>query len=119
MGVVRDKFFLDRNSAVLVIIDVQERLCGAMDEAVLHRLTRNISILQEAAKELGIPVVATEQYVKGIGETIPVLKEKLADPALEKMTFSCCGEAPFPERLEGLGGKQVIVTGMEAHVCVL
>jgi nicotinamidase-related amidase len=119
MGDVREKFFLDRDNAVLVIIDVQERLCRAMDEAVLRKLTSNTSILQEAARELGIPVLVTEQYVKGIGETIPALKEKISEPAIEKMTFSCCGEAPFPERLKSLGRKQIIVTGMEAHVCVL
>lgn len=119
MGAIKEKFFLDRENAVLAVIDVQDKLCRAMDEAVLEKLTRNISILQEAARELGIPMVATEQYVKGIGETIPTLKEKLTDPALEKMTFSCCGEAPFPDRLRALGRKQVIVTGMEAHVCVL
>jgi nicotinamidase-related amidase len=119
MGAIKDRFFLDRKNSVLLVIDVQDKLCRAMDEKVLEKLTRNISILLEAAGELGLPVVATEQYVKGIGETIPPLKEKLSEPALEKMTFSCCGEAPFPERLASLGRKQVIVTGMEAHVCVL
>jgi nicotinamidase-related amidase len=119
MGLIKDKFFLDRYNAVLLVIDVQEKLCRAMDEKVLEKLTGNIAILQETARELGIPMVATEQYVKGIGETIRALKEKLTEPALEKMTFSCCGETPFPERLKALGKKQVIVTGMEAHVCVL
>jgi len=119
MGAIQEKHFLDRNNAVLVVIDVQDKLCRAMDEKVLERLTGNIAILQETAREMGIPMVATEQYVKGIGETLCILKEKLTDPALEKMTFSCCGEAPFPERLKALGRKQVIVTGMEAHVCVL
>jgi len=119
MGLIKDKFFLDRYNAVLLVIDVQEKLCRAMDEKVLEKLTGNIAILQETARELGIPMVATEQYVKGIGETICALKEKLTEPAIEKMTFSCCGESPFPERLKALGKKQVIVTGMEAHVCVL
>ncbi|HEX9024086.1 MAG TPA: hydrolase [Geobacteraceae bacterium] len=118
MGAIRDKFFLDRN-AVLVVVDVQERLCRAMDEKILEKLIANIVILQEAARELGLPMLATEQYVKGLGETLPVLKERLVEPAIGKMTFSCCGEAPFLERLKALGRKQVIVTGMEAHVCVL
>ena len=119
MGAIRDKFFLDRDNAVLVVIDVQDKLCRAMDEKVLEKLTTNISILQEAARELGLPMVATEQYVKGLGNTLCILKEKLTEPALEKMAFSCCGEASFPERLKALGRKQVVITGMEAHVCVL
>lgn len=116
---IKDKFILNRDNAVLVVIDVQEKLCRAMDEKVLERLVANTSILQEAAQELGIPVIATEQYVKGLGETLPPLKARLSDPAIEKMTFSCCGESPFPDRLKALGRKQVIVTGMETHVCVL
>ena len=118
MGVA-DKFMLDRSQAVLVVIDVQEKLCRAMDEKILERLTGNTVILQEAARELGLPMVATEQYVKGLGETLPVLKERLTDQALEKMTFSCCGDDAFVDRLKSLGRRQVIITGMETHVCVL
>ena len=119
MGQIKEKFFLDRDNAVLLVIDVQEKLCRAMDEKVLEKLTGNITILQESARELGVPILVTEQYVKGLGQTLCVLKEKLTAPALEKMAFSCCGEAPFPEKLKALVTKQVIVTGMEAHVCVL
>jgi isochorismate hydrolase len=119
MGLIKDKFFLDRDQAVLLVIDVQDKLCRAMDEKVLQKLTGNITILQESARELGVPMLATEQYVKGLGETLCILKEKLTEPALEKMAFSCCGEAPFPDKIRALGRKQVIVTGMEAHVCVL
>lgn len=116
---VRDKFLLNSDNAVLVVIDVQEKLCRAMSDKVLARLTANSSILLEAAKELGIPVIATVQYVKGLGETLPALKEKLEGVALEKMTFSCCGESSFPDKLKELGRNQIIVTGMETHVCVL
>jgi nicotinamidase-related amidase len=119
MGAIKEKFFLDRNNAVLVVIDVQDKLCRAMDEKELQKLTGNISILQDTARELGFPMMATEQYVKGLGDTLCILKEKLTEPALGKMAFSCCGEPPFPEKLKALGRKQVIVTGMEAHVCVL
>ena len=118
MGVM-DRFFLDRNQAVLVVVDVQEKLCVAMNQEVLAMLTKNVGILLEAAKVLGIPVVVTEQYVKGLGPTLPVLREKIDGQAYEKMTFSCCGDPAFLNRLAGLGRKQVIVTGMETHVCVL
>jgi isochorismate hydrolase len=116
---IKEKFFLDRNEAVLVVIDVQEKLCRAMDEQILERLTGNIGVLQEAAREMGIPVVATEQYVKGLGETLPAIREKLAGPALEKMTFSCYGDSAFLDRIKELQRPQAIVTGMETHVCVL
>jgi nicotinamidase-related amidase len=119
MGAIKEKFFLDKDNAVLVVIDVQEKLCKAMDHKILDRLTANVGILQEAAATLGLPVVATEQYVKGLGETLCILKDKLTDPALEKMTFSCCGDSAFLDRLKALGKKQVVVTGMETHVCVL
>lgn len=116
---IKDNFFLQKEQAVLVVIDVQEKLCRAMDEKILERLTGNITVLQEAAGEMGIPMVATEQYVKGLGETLPTIREKLAAPAMEKMTFSCCGDSAFLDRLKELNRRQVIITGMETHVCVL
>ena len=114
-----ERFFLDRNSAQLVVVDVQEKLCRAMDPQVLEKLTSNISILLDTAAELGLPAVATEQYVKGLGETVPALKEKISAPRLEKMTFSCCGGDGFLETLAASGRRQVILVGMETHVCVL
>ena len=117
---VKDRFFLDRDKAVLVVIDVQEKLCLAMDHKVLHRLTRNIGILLETAAELKLPVLVTEQYVKGLGATLPELKEKaVAAPCFEKMAFSSCGSPEFVDAVRATGRTQVIVTGMETHVCVL
>ncbi|HIJ82024.1 MAG TPA: hydrolase [Desulfuromonadales bacterium] len=117
---IRDKFFLERDKAVLVVIDVQEKLCVAMDEKVLRKLTRHIGILLESAAELNVPVLVTEQYVKGLGPTLTELKEKAsAAPCYEKMAFSCCGCSDFVDALRASGRSQVIITGMESHVCVL
>lgn len=117
---LKDRFFLERDKAVLVVIDVQEKLCVAMDEKVLRKLTKNIGILLESAAELNVPVLVTEQYVKGLGATLPELKEKAAEaPCYEKMSFSCCGSSEFVEKLKATGRTQVIITGMETHVCVL
>lgn len=118
MSIVRT-FILDRNEASLVIVDIQERLCRAMDQKILGRLVRNVGILQSAAGELGIPVIGTEQYVKGLGELLPEIRGELTAPPIEKQTFSCCGEPRFLSRLEELGRRQLIVVGMEAHICVL
>ncbi len=117
---IQNKFMLEPAKAVLVVIDVQEKLCAAMDENVLRQLTKNIGILLESANELAIPVVFTEQYVKGLGSTLPELKSRVpAATCYEKMTFSCCGNEAFVDQLEESGRTQVIVTGMETHVCVL
>lgn len=116
---VMEKFFLDRNSAALVVIDVQEKLCRAMDSVILSKLTGNIAILLETAEALTIPVLVTEQYTRGLGETVPELRQKLPVPAMEKMSFSCCGDQAFLDRLTDLQRPQVIITGMETHVCVL
>jgi nicotinamidase-related amidase len=117
---VKDNFFLDRDKALLVVIDVQEKLCVAMDHKVLGRLTRNIGILLETAAELKVPVLVTEQYVKGLGPTLPELKEKAAAaPCYEKMAFSCCGSSEFVAAVQASGRSQIIITGMETHVCVL
>src|ERR1035437_9202454 len=112
---IKDSFFLERDKAVLVVIDVQEKLCVAMDKHVLKQLVKNIGILLESAAELNIPVLVTEQYVKGLGATLPELKEKAAAaPCYEKMAFSSCGSSEFVDKLKETGRKQIVITGMES-----
>jgi len=107
--------------SVLVIVDLQERLAAAMVPAARADVIRNTRILMEAATRLGIPALVTEQYPKGLGPTVAQLFEKLpeATPRLEKTCFSCAGTESFSTALETTGRKQVILAGMEAHVCVL
>ncbi|MCL2760604.1 MAG: hydrolase [Desulfuromonadales bacterium] len=119
MSEIKTKFILDADRSVLVVVDVQEKLCKAMDEKVLEHLTNNIDILIQAAVELNIPVIFTEQYPKGLGETLEKFKKYLDEKPVEKTSFSCCGESCFPDKLRKTGRSQAIITGMEAHVCVL
>src|SRR5438045_6979733 len=105
---------------VVVVTDVQERLFGAMDAERRDEMVRNLKILLPAVRRLGIPVVVTEQYPKGLGRTLPELRVLLDDAAaLEKTAFSACGASGFAERLRELDASPVILTGIEAHVCVL
>lgn len=112
------KFWLDREQAVLIVIDVQAKLTPAMPPAVYARMRATTALLVEAAQLLGIPVVTTEQYPQGIGHTVPELAAACKDGVIEKTSFGCCGEPAFLAALAGLGRRQMIVTGMEAHVCV-
>lgn len=117
---VRTKFMLEPAQALLVVIDVQERLCAAMDQNGLHGLIRNAGILLECANELAVPVVFTEQYPKGLGATLGELRQRApAAPCHEKLTFSCCGSEAFVGQVKASGRTQIIVCGMETHVCVL
>ncbi|MFN7996757.1 MAG: isochorismatase family protein [Bryobacteraceae bacterium] len=98
--------------STLVVIDVQERLAAVMPAR--ERVVRATGILLEAAARLHIPVLVTEQYSKGLGATVPELADKLPEGSIriEKTTFSGCAALPLTH-------PQVILAGMEAHVCVL
>jgi nicotinamidase-related amidase len=105
---------LTRTSSMLCVVDVQERLVPAMldGELVVERCRR----LATAAGLLEVPTVVTEQYRKGLGPTVPALAE-LLPPPLEKMSFSCCGAEAFATAIpQGVG--QVVLCGLETHVCV-
>ncbi len=117
---IKSKFLLAPEKSLLLVIDVQEKLCAAMEQQVLRQLAKNAGILLESALELAIPVMFTEQYVKGLGATLGELRSKApAASCFEKMTFSCCGNEAFLNQLKASGRTQIIVCGMETHVCVL
>jgi len=112
-----DKFTLDRQETVLLVIDIQERLVPAMKHG--DKVIENTNILITIAKALRIPIMVTEQYSKGFGKTVPEVSGHLdgAD-TYEKITFSGCTTEVI-SALSQIGKKKVIITGMEAHVCVL
>jgi nicotinamidase-related amidase len=111
---------LTRERTILVVLDVQERLFHAMDADHREEVMRNIKVLAAAARRLTVPTVVTEQYPKGLGHTLEELKDALGPGVepIEKVTFSCDVE-PFRARLTAAGAQHVVLTGIEAHVCVL
>ncbi len=108
---------LRRQAAVLVLVDVQERLHAE----VVRRddVAANLVRLAGAAKILGLPVVVTEHAAKAFGPTIGSLRGALScyEP-LHKIVFSCFGSEEFAAKLGALGRKQVILAGFETHICV-
>ena len=112
---------LSREGTTLVIVDVQERLFPAMDADHREEVMRNIKILAAAARRLNLPVVATEQYPKGLGHTLRELRDALG-PEIQpvpKVSFSCWGVEEVRVRLGATRTRHVILAGIEAHVCVL
>jgi nicotinamidase-related amidase len=113
-----DKYVLDKEDSVLLIIDIQERLAVVMREK--DRVVGNTRHLIELAKMIGLPVVVTEQYPKGLGRTVPELQTAIPDgKPIEKLAFNCCGEPAFLSEIRRLDRKKVVVAGMETHICVL
>lgn len=107
-----------KENTTLLAIDIQERLFPHIFEYAV--LEKNVNILIRGMKILGIPALMTEQYPKGLGYTIPSVLESIGtiSPA-EKTTFSCCDDPEFMTRLAETGMKNVVIAGIEAHVCVL
>lgn len=107
--------------SVLVIIDIQTRLTSVMPMKVLARLQRNTGLLLRAAGALQVPVFATEQYPEGLGEMEPDIVRLLPEGSARyrKTCFSLGGVPQFMADLAAAGRRQVVLCGMEAHICVL
>jgi nicotinamidase-related amidase len=112
---------LDRARSQLLVVDVQDRLLPAMFEG--ERMVDRCAVLMQAAQRLGIPVTISEQYRKGLGATIGRLDNIKGDAAvLEKMHFSCAadpGIRDHVQRVSAAGRTQLVVCGIESHVCVM
>lgn len=109
---------IDQNDSLLIIIDVQEKLVNMLEKRTVEAKT---SILATTAKALEIPTIVTEQYPKGLGSTVELVKNNLPENALffEKTSFSACESEEVTDAIKRTGRKQVILCGIEAHICVL
>ncbi len=109
--------FLAVDNTVLVIVDVQEKLWRAIYEK--EKLLDNLQRLINGLHVLGVPVIMTEQYPHGLGQTLPEIVALLPNiKPIAKLSFSCCGDENFRREFKALDRKQVLITGIESHVCV-
>lgn len=103
--------------SALVLIDIQGKLATLMHDR--ETLFRNISILTQGCRRLGMPVLWCEQNPRALGPTIAEAANHLTGmEPIEKMCFSCCGEPKFLDALKQSGARQLILAGIEAHICV-
>ena len=115
---IRHEFVATREDSLLLIIDFQQALLKVMDS--WEKIARTVGQLTRAANTLGVPILVTEQYKKGLGETIPeVLREIKSPMVFQKEYFSACLEADFPSTVHSFRRNKIVVVGMETHVCVL
>jgi nicotinamidase-related amidase len=111
MTISRTSARLLKEDTAGIVIDIQERLYPFIYEN--DALTKNLITLIKGLKILKIPLIVTQQYTKGLGEALDVYEH------IEKMSFSCCGDKVFMDSLDKLNKKNVILMGIESHVCVL
>ncbi|MCR5266578.1 MAG: hydrolase [Cyanobacteria bacterium RUI128] len=108
---------LRAEDTVLFVIDVQDKLVGMLKNS--DEISKNNVVLVKTAKTLGVPLVVTEQYPKGLGQTIPDIAEHIdADSVFEKTSFSALEDDNIKSYLTGLGRKNIVLTGIETHICV-
>jgi nicotinamidase-related amidase len=110
---------LNAADSVLVLIDIQEKFQPTI--AGIDEVIKRTVILARAAVRLGVPILATEQYPKALGLTVPEIKRWLpvSQAYLPKMCFSSAACVPFREALAAAGRMQVVLAGIETHICVL
>ena len=109
---------LDRNEAALVVVDVQEAFRSAIPE--FPQIASRISIAVRSFQLLNLPVIITEQYPKGLGRTAEEILFSVPSEFefIEKTSFSSCGTVSFTEQLRATGASQIVLCGLESHICV-
>jgi nicotinamidase-related amidase len=108
---------LDRRNCCLVVVDVQGKLAQLMHNK--QALFNNIQILIQAAQILNIPILWCQQCPDSLGPTVPEIGQLLTDnEPINKAAFSCCGAGQFNARLNELARQQVLLCGIETHVCI-
>jgi nicotinamidase-related amidase len=115
---MRHENTLDIKRTALAVIDVQESFRRHIPD--FSELAARVALVAHAAQLLGLPLVVTEQYPKGLGLTATEIRAVLPEgfAPVEKTAFSSCGAQEFVAQLEGAGARQVLLCGIEAHVCV-
>ena len=116
MEVKRHEILLQNDKTALLVVDIQEKLLRVMHKN--KSLVKDVIKLIKGIKVLGIPIYYTEQYPKGLGETAKEIKDELEGEPIQKLSFSCAGAGNLFEQLKEKNISQVIVCGIEAHVCV-
>lgn len=108
---------LEREGTVFVLVDIQEKFLPAMSG--IEKVIANASILVEAAGIMGIPLVVTEQYPKGLGHITEQIRLPEGANIIEKTSFGCFGCDGFDAKIKELGAKRMVLFGLESHICVL
>lgn len=107
-----------KENATGLLVDIQERLVPAMAEK--ENFLKNSSILIKGFQALSVPLLVTQQYTRGLGNTQPEIAELIPNFShIEKRDFSCCDEPELMTTLQALNKRDVILFGIESHVCVL
>jgi nicotinamidase-related amidase len=113
---------LARDSSLLFVVDVQERLASAMPPDAMERLVANARLLVEAAAAMNVPILVSEQYPKGLGPTVEPLGARLRElgvAPVDKLCFDASSEPRLSRALADAQVRSVVVLGMETHICVL
>ncbi len=109
---------LDRNTAVLIVVDIQEAFRNAIPDFAVTASRASMAV--RGFQILGVPVIVTEQYPKGLGPTAEEIVFVLPDgfEVYEKTAFSSCGASALLEKLGDIGATQIVLCGLETHVCI-
>ncbi|OHB70049.1 MAG: hypothetical protein A2W23_08200 [Planctomycetes bacterium RBG_16_43_13] len=114
---MRHEYILSKDKSALLIIDMQDRLMREIVGA--KEIAQNVALIIETAKILHLPILLTEHNSRVFGQTIPEIKTKLDNYSpVEKIIFSCFGSEEFRKKISDVGREQLIVVGIETHICV-